>query len=248
MITKIINYLKAGKGILNNKFYIEGKQKTLLEQSKKPLRTEVINYLISVLNRDIKYLEIGVRNPNHNLNLINAKTKYGVDPGIEFKDNPVDFKMTSDTFFNKLNANKILSSTIKFDVVFIDGLHLAEQVDKDIANALNYIKEDGFVILHDCNPPTQWHSREEYRYPFTPAEGNWNGTTWKAFMKYRTNPQVNSCCVDSDWGIGVLSKTQPIGLSTENKNPFYEYNVLDKNRTELLNLISFSKLKAILSK
>jgi len=248
MVKKIIEYLRAGKGLINNKFYIEGQQKTLLEQGKTPIRTEVINYLVSVLDREITYLEIGVRNPDHNLNLINAKTKYGVDPGVEFKENPVDFQMTSDAFFDKVKVGEILSSDIKFDIIFIDGLHLAEQVDKDIENALNHIKDDGFIVLHDCNPPTQWHSREEYRYPFTPAEGNWNGTTWKAFMKYRSKSEINSCCVDGDWGVGILSKKQPIGKSTKETNQFYEYNVLDKNRVELLNLVSFNTLKTSLSK
>lgn len=34
--------------------------------------------------------------------------------------------MTSDDFFIKLENNEILDN-IKFDVIFIDGLHLAEQ-------------------------------------------------------------------------------------------------------------------------
>ena len=113
-----------------------------------------------------------------------------------------------------------MSKDLKFDVIFIDGLHLAEQVDKDIEHALMYVKEDGFIVLHDCNPPIFWHSREEYRYIFTPAEGNWNRTTWKAFLKWRTNRSLYSCCVDTDWGVGIISKKQTIGNSTQKKNPF----------------------------
>ncbi len=247
MVKKMIDYLRTGKGLLNNKDYQEGEKKSLLEVKKKTSRTEIINYLLSVLNRDIVYLEIGVRNPNHNFNLINAKTKYGVDPGVEFEENPVEFKMTSDDFFSQLKANKILTKDIKFDGIFIDGLHLAEQVNRDIENSLSFIKDDGFIILHDCNPPTEWHAREEYRYPYTPAGGYWNGTTWKAFLKYRSDSSINSCCIDSDWGVGILSKTQPIGTNTETKNEFYDYNILNKNRAELLNLISFDKLKTILT-
>lgn len=247
MVKKVIEYLKTGKGLLNNKFFIEGHQKTILEWEKPTLRTDVINYLITILNREITYLEIGVRNPDDNFNLINAKTKYSVDPGVEFKENPVDFKITSDVFFDRLEANKILSKDIKFDVIFIDGLHLATQVDKDIINSLKFIKEDGYIVLHDCNPPTQWHAREEYRYPFTPAKGNWNGTTWKAFVKHRKNSSLKSCCIDSDWGIGILSKTQPLGESNKVENEFYDYSVFEKNRKVSLNLITFNELQKLFS-
>ncbi|WP_100612251.1 class I SAM-dependent methyltransferase [Confluentibacter lentus] len=67
--------------------------------------------------------------------------------------------MTSDEFFQKLSANDILSNSIKFNVIFIDGLHLAQQADRDIKNAIKYIKNDGFIVVHDCNPPSEWHAR-----------------------------------------------------------------------------------------
>ena len=172
--------------------------------------------------------------------------KYSVDPGCEYLENPVDFKLTSDDFFEELNHSRILFSGIKFDVIFIDGLHLAEQVDRDITNALDYIKDDGFIILHDCNPPTAWHAREEFSYNFTPAGKQWNGTTWKAFMKWRFNSNVQSCCIDSDWGVGIISKNIPIGKSINTKNQFYEFSELLANRVEYLNLIDFAEFKTII--
>ena len=60
------------------------------------------------------YLEIGVRNPQHNFNHIKANKKYSVDPGVEFKSNPVDFKITSDVFFLKLSRSEVLSNKITF--------------------------------------------------------------------------------------------------------------------------------------
>mgnify|MGYP003381534756 CR=1 FL=1 len=35
------------------------------------------------------------------------RQKYSVDPGVEFKENPVDFKMTSDDFFQKITNGTI---------------------------------------------------------------------------------------------------------------------------------------------
>lgn len=240
---KPIKYYYKWKNFLNDPQYLDVQRKNNLELSKKPSRTEVINFILSLKKNDTCYLEIGVRNPQYNFNHIKANKKYSVDPGVEFKSNPVDFKMTSDIFFLNLDRGEVLSNNIKFDVIFIDGLHLAEQVDRDIENALKYIKDDGFVVLHDCNPPSVWHARELYYYKNTPAHGFWNGTTWKAYLKWRFNPSVNSCCIDCDWGVGILSKKQQIGKNIDSLNPFFEYNVLDKNRKEHLNLIEFETFK-----
>ena len=244
---QLVRYFKYGRYLLKNPHFIEGIKKTQKEWNKENSRTEVINFLLSQFDGDTNYLEIGVRDPNDNYNHIKANTKHSVDPGVEFKENPVDFKLTSDSFFEKLDKKEILSDSNKFDVIYIDGLHLADQVDRDINNALNFIKEDGFIVLHDCNPPTQWHAREEYGFHLTPAKGLWNGTTWKAFLKWRFNDTVKSCCVDTDWGIGIISKKRAIGDSIKESNPFFEFKEFELNRNESLNLISFNELKNILS-
>ena len=157
------------------------------------MRTDVINKILSYKGKNKSYLEVGVRNLEDNFNLINAETKYCVDPGIEVELNKADFKLESDEFFEQLSRGEILSADYKFDVIFIDGLHLASQVDRDIDNALNHLKDDGFLILHDCNPPTEWHARENYWFYNSPADGAWNGTVWKAFLKRRFNDSLSSC-------------------------------------------------------
>lgn len=224
--------------------YRKIKALNLLEHNKQPSRSQIVNFLLQHLDHeDTCYLEIGVRNPMDNFVHIKASQKYSVDPGKEFKENPVDFKITSDEFFSLLRSGKILSPQLRFDVIFIDGLHLADQVDRDIINALDFIKEDGFVVLHDCNPPTEWHARENHMFLETPAFGLWNGTTWKAFQKWRFEPGIYSCCIDSDWGVGVLSKKINIGNSIPPVNPFYEFNVMDQNRKAHLNLVDFETFK-----
>ncbi len=243
---RIIRYFKYGRRLLNDGYYLNGQKKNKLEYIKTHTRTEIINYLLSLYNRETRYLEIGVRNPDDNFNRIRANAKYSVDPGLDYERNPVDFKITSDSFFSKLRQKEILSSDIRFDVIFIDGLHLAEQVDKDVKNSLDYLAEDGFIVLHDCNPPTEWHSREEYRYELSPAKEKWNGTTWKAFMKWRSDSAINSCCIDTDWGVGILSKKHPIGRSIKHANQFYEFQILDADRKEQLNLMDFNEFKELM--
>lgn len=235
---------KWGKRMFKSAFHKEALKKTSLEVTKTPLRTTIINYLLTSLNKnETNYLEIGVRIPEENFNKIIAKNKYSVDPGVEFEENPVDFKVTSDVFFQQLKEGKILDNTIKFDVIFIDGLHLAEQVERDIANGLIFLNPGGFIVLHDCNPPTELNARESYHCRISPVMDYWNGTTWKAFFKYRKNPTVSSCCIDTDWGIGIISNTVNLGETSTIENPYFEFNVMDKNRKDSLNLISFEDLK-----
>jgi len=242
-----LEYYDFGKRFLNDPYIIKTVGKSYFEASKSPKRTDIINFLLSLRQSETHYLEIGVRNPEDNFNHIKASNKYGVDPGIEFKSNPVDFRMTSDIFFKKLFKNEVLSNNIKFDVIFIDGLHFAEQVDRDITNALNCIKEDGFIVLHDCNPPTEWHAREISSY-CNPVGGYWNGTTWKAFFKWRCNPSVRTCCIDTDWGVGIISRKHEIGRNVEPENQFFEFNIFDNNRKNNLNLVDFETFKRIVVK
>lgn len=242
-LKKIKEYYNWGGRFLNDEFHKKVSIINKNEINKRPFRYDVINYLLGILKRETTYLEVGVRNPEDNFNKIRANTKYSVDPGLEFKPNPVDFKMTSDHFFQKLDNGEILNKKTKFDVIFIDGLHTAEQVDKDIINAIRYIHDDGFIVLHDCNPPTEFHARESHQYRISPAMSQWNGTVWKAYLKHRNNPKISSCCIDSDFGIGILTKEIHLGSQPDTSNPFYEYSILDDNRTNALNLLSFSEFK-----
>lgn len=232
-----------GKKFMMDKHVVDSLEKNHKESFGEISRTEVLNFILSSLDRKSVYLEIGVRNPRDNFDLIIANEKYSVDPGIEFKENPVDFKMTSDEFFQNLSNGNILKKDILFDVIFIDGLHLAYQVDLDIKNATKYLKPDGFIVLHDCNPPTEWNARETYYFLHSPAFSWWNGTVWKAFLKWRKNKLFGSCCVDCDFGIGVISKRLANNNIQVPDDEFYDFIYFSKNRKKLLNLISFKEFK-----
>lgn len=236
---KPLQYYFKGKLVLHDATHLRVRQETNAERNKPHTRAEVINFLLSLKKGHTCYLEIGVRDPRKNFDHIQASEKYSVDPGIEFEPNPVDFAMTSDAFFEQISSGKILSVEKRFDVIFIDGLHLAEQVDRDIQNALRFIKDEGFIVLHDCNPPSEWHARETHNYRESPAGNFWNGTTWKAFVKWRGNTSLYSCCIDTDWGVGILSKTHPIGDALKVPNEFFEYAHFSQRRKEQLNLIHF---------
>src|SRR5690606_32022963 len=118
-IKKILHLYGIGKKVNNNSFHKMGAKLISLELSKKPSRTEIINFLKMNLKKDATYLEIGVRFPEQNFNKISFPYKYGVVPGYENIENPVDFRLTSDEFFEQLRAGEILNPKFKFDVIFI---------------------------------------------------------------------------------------------------------------------------------
>lgn len=251
MITfkKLINYYNWGGRFLTDSFHLRVKSLNETERNKSLSRTEIINRLLHYTHKEHSvYLEIGVRNPDDNFNHICAGQKYSVDPGIEFEANPVDFKLTSDAFFEQLKTGEILNKNLLFDVIFIDGLHTAEQVYKDILNSLDFIQPNGFIVLHDCNPPTEWHARETYAYEISPAMNTWNGTTWKAFVKALEISGISGCCVDSDWGVGILSQSINFGKPPKIDNPFFEFSVFEADRKQQLNLISIATFEELFPK
>ena len=52
-------------------------------------------------------------------------------------------KSTSDLFFKKLNPSQ------KFDLVYVDGSHLGEDVYRDATNVNKHLKSNGFIIFDD---------------------------------------------------------------------------------------------------
>ena len=134
--------------------------------------------------------------------------------------------MTSDEFF--------LQNQEKFDVIFIDGLHEAYQVEKDINNSLEALNDNGFIMCHDMSPK----SEAMQRVPRT--EVGWTGDCWKAWVKVRsTNPNVKMFVVNTDFGCGVIQKGSQELLDLNNLDLTYEN--LNKHRKEWLNLISIEE-------
>jgi len=99
--------------------------------------------IINILGKYIKaksYLEIGVANGT-NFSKVNIENKLGVDPDPTSKATIID---TSDSFFAKNDKY--------FDIIFIDGLHHKEQLEKDINNSLKFLNNNGYIICHDVLP------------------------------------------------------------------------------------------------
>jgi hypothetical protein len=153
-------------------------------------RYDVINWFAH-RGRAEHYLEIGARN-GRTLQRVRVKHKVGVDPDPQVELPGVTIHaQTSDAFF--------AANTQRFDLVFVDGLHLSEQVLRDTLNALACLTPGGAVLLHDCSPQTEAAA----------ARGRtvkaWNGDVWKAVVYLRRKrPELFCRVLDLDQGIGVV--------------------------------------------
>jgi hypothetical protein len=192
-------------------------------------RTEIINGLIDKYGYK-SYLEIGVNTPaqpGYNWVGVKVDTKHGVDPNVD-----TTYRMESDEFFeNHINQ--------KYDIVFVDGLHIFEQVYKDIINSLENLNEGGIIVAHDCNPTEEITQRRVRANP-----GAWHGDVWKAIVKLRLeNPELDVCTVDTDEGCGIIKKGSQELLKVDEGVNTYEYSFLENNRKDVLNLISVDEFK-----
>ncbi len=190
-------------------------------------RTEIIQLLID--KYDLKlYLEIGVFD-GANFNKIRCDLKHSVDPNY-----PATFEMASDEFFFD-NPSVVL-----YDIIFIDGLHTAKQAYKDIKSSYSCMTLRGFIVVHDCNPATKWHTRPESEYN---RGEEWNGTTYRGFIKFKEeHPELTCFTVNADYGCGIITD-RPI-LKNAICDKYWDY--FEQNRTELLQLIDVDVFKKLI--
>jgi hypothetical protein len=149
---------------------------------------DFLNLIIEKKNYE-SYLEIGVC-LGRTFRNIKCKRRLSVDP----KENEyVTHVMTSNDFF-KENKNK-------FDLIFVDGLHVYEQVKQDILNSLECLNENGIIIAHDTFPKNEYEERYEYiideqelikvldkykvdysKYNVRDLSAFWMGNVWKSIL------------------------------------------------------------------
>ncbi|MEF8984506.1 MAG: class I SAM-dependent methyltransferase [Bacteroidales bacterium] len=172
-----------------------------------------------------KYLEIGTQSGD-NFNNVPLKYKIGVDPDSKAR---ATLKMTSDDFFSL--------SEDKFDIIFIDGLHHANQFYNDISNALHALATGGTIVCHDVNPA----SEEMQRVPRTQKE--WTGDVWKSWVYLRSfDSDLHMYVVDIDYGCGIIRRGKQELISIPAR---LTYKKLKDQRVKLLNLKSIAEFKNI---
>ena len=190
-------------------------------------RWEIINWIIEKRGHK-RYLEIGVKD-GVCFNRVKCDHKYGMDikPLIV---NPNVQTMSSDKYFESMPA-------VLFDIIFIDGDHHEEQVDRDIQNSLRCLSANGAIVMHDCDPKEKQFANYERK----PGQIVWSGTAYRSFLKLRhTDPGLAMFVVDIDWGCGIIQHGKQKLLDIP-ENPTWEE--FDRNKVSWLDLISVEDFK-----
>ena len=133
-----------------------------------------------------RYLEIGCAG-NDLFDAVLAEVKIGVDPR-----RGGTHRMTSDAFFSTYQADG-------FDLVFIDGLHLYDQVRRDLDGALRVLKPGGWIAIHDMLP-RDWL---EEHVPQIRTRG-WTGDGWKVAFELLASIDVEFKLLALDHGLVVV--------------------------------------------
>ncbi len=145
-----------------------------------------ITNLLLIDKPNTRYLEIGCAG-NDLFDAVMADEKIGVDPR-----RGGTHRMTSDAFLSAYDGEG-------FDLVFIDGLHLYQQVRRDLDGALRVLKPGGWIAIHDMLP-RDWL---EEHVPQIRTRG-WTGDGWKVAFELLASPDVEFRMLAIDHGVVVV--------------------------------------------
>jgi predicted O-methyltransferase YrrM len=190
-----------------------------------PFRVRLLNHLIAT-RRYRSYLEIGVGS-GRTFRAVAAARKVGVDPRGR-----IGVKATSDQWF--------ASNRERFDLVFIDGLHHARQVLRDVRNSLAALSPSGLIVLHDCLPA----GRRQQQCPRPRGLKAWNGDVWKAVVELRKRPDIDVAVLNADHGLGVVAPRTNTDQLIDRRQPSFDDYLRD--RAKLLRIVDYKALLAFL--
>lgn len=192
--------------------------------------TDIINYLVEK-NNFKSYLEIGVGN-GENFNNINIQYKECCDITNEHLayDISINYIMTSNEMFDNMHISK------KFDLIFIDGLHLEKQVDKDIINSLKHLKKNGLILIHDILPGNEKGSINYFDVEYNSC---WSGTVYKSICKLNAEDIEFYTVDDDDFGLAIIKYCEdPYKLNIDKYDCNQTYSKLFKNNDNYINMLS----------
>ena len=185
-------------------------------------RSAVIQQVLDLFDQP-SYLEIGVDH-GQTFGALSAAHKTAVDPDFKFipPDNTatIEFcRATSDEYFAKF-----CPTGRYFDVVYIDGLHIFEQVLRDLLNAALRLAPGGVIIIDDILPASyqsamplineafQVRDRLALDHPSLRNDNTWMGDVYKlAFFIETFMQQLSYATVQENHGqLIVWSSVRPV--------------------------------------
>ena len=155
------------------------------------------------------YLEIGVQTGRSLVQARPGTISIGVDPnpqlsGVTIENPYFIFSRTSDDFFAEFTEDSIKKAYTPYDMVFIDGMHLIENVMRDYSNAVRWSHHRTVIIVDDVLPyKPEIASR-------TPMPGDWTGDVWKIYSILTAHSSVNAVLVDvAPTGLLIITGVNP---------------------------------------
>jgi hypothetical protein len=166
---------------------------------------------LAKVNAAKSYLEIGVADGRTFLH-VDFDLKHAVDPKFRFDTRNHEserckfFETTSDDFFLYFANSKV-----KYDIIFLDGLHTFEQTFRDICSTQAHCHDRTIWLIDDVYPsdafsalPSEALSRKFRKLQHGSGKGPWHGDVFKTMfaihdffpnLSYRTvvrqgNPQA----------------------------------------------------------
>lgn len=190
-----------------------------------------------------KYLELGLslnpRAPYRLIEDIGAKHSVDMNP-----DTGADFVVDTNTFFSTIKDKPFcygLEKDYKWDVIFIDGDHFAEQVYLDLCNSFNHLDDNGVIFMHD-SLPWSYDMTIESRVASRQATCQ---DAWKV-IEYclKERPDMHVCTIEENGGgIGVIKKAKDKRpMLPREYNRFYQYGVYEREKFKFMNSIKKEEL------
>ena len=130
-----------------------------------------------------------------------------------------------------------ISPDLKFDVIFIDGMHIYEQSVKDFANSVKHLNDPGLIIIHDVDPTDEKMAARER------ISVGWTGDVWKTALHInKLYKDFTYCALPIPPGYLVVCKGErdfqevSIEFDADQEDPFLEvpFEFFHENREELL--------------
>jgi predicted O-methyltransferase YrrM len=186
--------------------------------------TDIVNFMVAFLHLE-SFLEIGFTGEDHLAGVI-APIRQAVGT------HGATFAVSSDEFFSRALG------VDQYDVIFVDGWHEEAQCQRDIEHASARLSTQGWIVVHDTNPPTEWHQRAAKE--FEPGS-EWNGAAWKAVVRFqRDHPEWTVSTIDVDWGCTLIrrgGRPAPAAASRLDLPQDLEWGFFNTHRHQLLHLV-----------
>lgn len=164
-------------------------------------------------NQGRRYLEIGVRD-GATFFQIDMAHKVAVDPVFQFdvkaRQKPGEhyYPLPSDEFFRRLDEAPELAAladqdgVVRFDIIFIDGLHTFEQTLNDFRNSLRHAHEQTLWLIDDTVPSDPYSALPDeelctsFRKCVGLSRGDWHGDVYKLiYALHDLYPDFSYCTV-----------------------------------------------------